>query len=93
MPGSRPGYVVDIQSRLLGDLATRVVIPVIPKASAPRITLSTLNPIVTIGGAEFVLMTQNVAAVPLQRLGAPAGSLDFHRDDIVRAIDALLSGL
>jgi toxin CcdB len=93
MPRSRAAYVVDIQSRLLDELSTRVVIPLLPRHAAPSVPAKTLNPLVLIDGAEYVLMTQNLATVPLSRLRAPVGTLAAHRDEIVRAIDALLSGL
>jgi toxin CcdB len=93
MPRSGAGYVVDVQSRLLDDLATRVVIPLIPHRSAPAIPLKTLNPVFSIAGDAFVLMTQAMASVPLIQLRDPVGSLADQRDDIVRAIDALLSGI
>jgi toxin CcdB len=93
MPGSRTGYVVDIQSRLLDEMSTRVVIPLVPRQMAPRAPAKTLNPVVLIDSAEYVLMTQNIATVPLARLRAPTGTLISHRDEIVRAIDTLLSGL
>ncbi|WP_428488560.1 CcdB family protein [Rhodopila sp.] len=38
-------------------------------------------------------MTQNVATVPLAQLRAPIGTLASHRDQVIRAIDALLSGI
>jgi toxin CcdB len=93
MPRLRPGYVVDIQSRLLDEMSTRVVIPLIPKPQAPAIPARTLNPAFAIDGAEHVLMTQNMAAVPLTELRVSVGTLASHRDEIIRAVDALLSGL
>jgi toxin CcdB len=93
MPRSKAGYVVDIQSRLLDGMSTRVVIPLLPEPAAPSITAKILNPVVLIDGNEYVLMTQNVATVPLSQLRAPVGTLAAHRDQIVRAIDTLLSGL
>lgn len=92
MPRGRAGYVVDIQSRLLDAMATRVVIPLLPRQAAPP-PAKALNPVLTIDGVEHVLMTQNIATVPLVQLRTPAGTLAMERDQIVRAIDALLSGL
>ena len=93
MPRSRPGYVVDVQSRLLDELSTRVVIPLIPKSAAPTIPIKTLNPLFSIDGREYVLMTQNMASVPNVQLRAPFCTLATQRDHIIRAIDALLSGI
>ena len=93
MPRGRVGFVVDVQSRLLEDLATRVVVPLLPKASAPRVPMKTLNPLLPFHGSEFVLMTQNMASIPVAQLGRAAGTLAPQRDEIIRAIDALLSGI
>ena len=93
-PAPRAGlYVVDIQSPLLNSIATRVVIPLVPKAAAPPVLISTLNPLFSIGGREFVLMTQNLASLPVQQLRDPVGTLSPQRDSIVRSIDALLGGI
>jgi toxin CcdB len=93
MPRGGAGYVVDVQSRMLEGLATRVVIPLIPTASAPRIPMKTLNPALSFEGGDFVLMTQNVASIPVAQLGLTLGTLPIQSDQIVRAIDALLSGI
>jgi toxin CcdB len=93
MLGARPGYIVDVQSGLLENLATRVVIPLLPKSAAPRIPLKTLNPFLLFNGYDFVLMTQNMASIRVAQLGHAVGTLATQRDQIVRAIDALLSGI
>jgi toxin CcdB len=93
MPRARAGYIVDVQSRLLEDLATRIAIPLIAKGAAPRITLKTLNPLLPFDGTDFILMTQNMASIPVSELGHAAGTLATQRDHIIRAIDALLSGI
>jgi toxin CcdB len=63
MPRGGAGFMVDVQSRLLEDLATRVVIPLVPQAFAPRIPMKTLNPVLPFNGAAFMLMTQNLASI------------------------------
>jgi toxin CcdB len=93
MPSGRTGFIVDVQSRLLEELATRVVIPLVAQAVAPRIPMKTLNPVLPFDGTAFVLMTQNMASIPLAQMGRLAGTLAAERDQIVRAIDALLSGI
>lgn len=82
-----------MQSRLLDGFATRVVIPLLPLNDAPKSPVRTLNPIFVVDGSSYMLMAQNIATVPLKQLGTPVGSLAAERDDVVRAIDALLSGL
>jgi toxin CcdB len=93
MPRGRIGFIVDVQSRLSEDLATRVVIPLVPQDVAPRIPMKTLNPVLRFNGAAFVLMTQNMASIPIAQMGRSVGTLAVERDQIVRTIDALLSGI
>jgi toxin CcdB len=84
---------VDIQSRLLDDFGTRVVMPLVPLGLAPRSPLPSLNPVFVIGGDRYMLMGQNHATLSVKRLRRSAGTLDAERDQIVRAVDALISGL
>lgn len=91
-PGRGGGYVVDIQADLLRQLNTRVVIPLLPRAQAPEPARS-LNPIYVIGGADHILATQFMSAVRTIELGPAIGSLADRRDEIVRAIDLLLTGV
>lgn len=85
-------FVVVLQSELLDRLATRVVAPLIPqdRIGAP---LRTLNPVIQIGDTAYCVMPQLVATLTLGELGVRIGSLAMHRDEIVRAVDALLSGI
>ena len=88
--GPGEGYVVDVQAPLLDELSTRVVIPLLPADG--RGTIRDLNPVVDIDGRPFVVMTQELSAVPRTLLKRSAGSLDAWRDEIVRALDVLLTG-
>ena len=55
--------------------------------------MKTLNPLLPFNGAAFVLMTQNMASIAVAQMGRLVGTLTAERDQIVRAIDALLSGI
>ncbi len=93
MPRGRAGFIIDVQSRLLEELATRVVIPLVPRTGAPRIPMKTLNPVLHFDGGAFVLMTQNMAGVPVAQTGRSVGTLAAEGVQIVRAIDALIRGI
>lgn len=88
--GPNEGYVVDVQASLLDALSTRVVIPLLPADTGRAIR--DLNPVVDIDGRPFVVMTQELSAVPRTLLNRSVGSLDAWRDEIVRALDVLLTG-
>jgi len=86
----RGRWVMDAQSALTEGLPTRVVVPLLPRAGAAVAT--ELNPILTIDGAEFALMTELLAAIPRRELGPPHASLAAERDSITRALDLLFTG-
>lgn len=85
------GYLLDVQSDLLSGLNTRVVVPLLPKSSAP-FPAQRLNPVFSINGLEVVMATQYMAAVPESELLFCSGSLAEQQDDIAAALDMLLLG-
>jgi toxin CcdB len=91
LPNGAEGYVVDVQADLLSYLATRTVIPLLPLAKA-KLAMSDLNPIFQINGNSFVLVTQEIAALPKHRFRHAVASLNAAHDKIIRALDILLSG-
>lgn len=66
--------------------------PLLPQGAAGR-GLRSLNPEMAIGDERLVLMPQLLATLAVAELGERVGSLAHQRDDITRALDALLSGV
>src|ERR1700683_4126284 len=90
-PGRRSaGYVVDVQSDLLSDLASRVVVPLLPETETRA--ASRLNPTFDIDGQRHVLIVQSIASVPRRELRGAVASLKDNHDTILAAIDFLLTG-
>ncbi len=86
-------FVIDVQADLLDDLASRVVIPLRPAREADKEALDRLNPMIEFDGEEYVLMTTDIAALPVKRLGEKIASLgDRHGDRISAALDFLFAG-
>jgi toxin CcdB len=85
-------FLVDVQSDLLEQLQTRVVIPLTRTAGLAKKPLSHLTPALKFDGESYLLMTPQLAGVARSDLGAPAGSLAAERDAIVAAMDFLLAG-
>ncbi len=85
-------FLVDVQSDLLDQLQTRVVIPLTRTAGLAKKPLSHLTPALTFDGESYVLMTPQLAGVARTDLGALAGSLAGERQAIVAAMDFLLTG-
>lgn len=86
------GLVVDCQSDLLSHLNTRVVVPLIPRARAPR-PARRFNPVFAIEGDEHVMATQFISAVERRELGAVVTSLADRSFEITGALDVLISGV
>ena len=84
--------VMDCQADILADLNTRVVVPLLPLADAPK-PARNLNPVLEIEGASHVMLAQQLSAVERRELGARVGSLATHEREIVNALDFLLTGV
>lgn len=85
-------YLLDLQSDLLGPLATRVVAPLFWAESAgPR--AKTLMPRFEIDGRTVVMSTPELAGVSSSQLGSRVGSLAENRDEIIAALDFLFTGI
>jgi toxin CcdB len=93
-PRSRATYplLVNVQSDLLDEMQTRVVIPLTKVATLTKKPVGQLMPTVQFEGEAYVLMTPQLAGIARRELGPAAGSLAERRDTIVAAMDFLLSG-
>jgi toxin CcdB len=69
-----PGWWLDARADLLEGLNTRVVVPLLPEAEAPK-PARRLNPVVEVEGQRAVMVTQFLSAVPERLLGKPVESL------------------
>lgn len=85
-------FLVDVQSDLLGQLGTRVVIPLYRQGGASLQPITRLTLEVEIEGEVCLLMTPQLAGIALRELGAPVVSLHDHRSEIVAALDLLITG-
>lgn len=86
-----PGYLLDCQADILRDLSTRLAVPLLPVEYAPPPSRR-LNPCVTIGGEEVVMMTHFASAIPRSALGPVVQSLANEEIVIMNAFDMLLTG-
>lgn len=86
-------YFVDIQNGLLDALNSRVVIPLTPVGKSDKNYPNNLCPIVKIKNKNFALLTHQLSSVSISFLNKKEGSLASNRDDIVAAIDFLVTGI
>ena len=85
------GFLLDVQTDLLDQLNTRIVVPLMPMAKAPQ-PAKRLNPSFDIGGDPYVTVTQFMAAVPAAMLKASVTNLADQADDITNALDMVFFG-
>lgn len=85
-------FLLDIQASLLDSLATRVVVPLamLKQFGKPA---KYLNPIFTIDNKKVVMMTPELAGVSVKILGNKVISLSAFRQDIMNALDFLITGI
>ena len=85
-------FLLDVQSDFLSGFSTRVVVPLAPTGSVGK-SAQRLHPQFQIGGAGMVMMTELLAAVPKRALGVSVTSLAPQRDEIIAALDFLITGI
>lgn len=85
--------VVDVQADILADLASRVVVPLMPADRAEKEVLARLKPTLSIDGRDYVFQTTDIAALPIARLGEQVTRLEpDDRDAVTNALDFLFFG-
>jgi toxin CcdB len=84
--------LADVQAELLGDLETRVVIPLVRGATFTSFPLRFLMPAVEIEGESYLLVTPQLAGVSRWDLGPHTASVAVHARTISTALDILLRG-
>ena len=86
-------YLVDVQSSLLSELATRIVIPLGKRSAFGGETLQGLTPDISFGDEALLLLTPQISSVSEKYLKNPVGSLSHFREQIVGALDRAITGI
>jgi len=86
-------YILDIQSNLLDDLRTTVVIPLCATNLAGKAAITKLCPIFEIKDKPFIALTQQIAGIDRKFLGKEVCDLSEHRSEIIAALDFFVSGI
>jgi toxin CcdB len=86
-------YLVDVQSDLLDELDSRVVIPLRSVERFPNVKLpARLTPVFRLDGKDFLLETPKMSAVPKRVLKSPVVTLSDEQARITEALDFLFQG-
>jgi toxin CcdB len=85
-------FLVLLQADVAADGELRVVAPV-ANAAGTSDADGKLLPIVRHDGKAYRLVLDMITSVPKSALREPLGSVAAHRDDIIRGIDWLFTGV
>ncbi|MFA0066022.1 CcdB family protein [Vibrio breoganii] len=86
-------YFVDVQSEMLDTLNTRLVIPLTPVEMLEKKAPIHLCPVIHIDEGDFVILTHQMASVPNKILRDPVNELSTFRNEVIAAIDFLITGI
>jgi toxin CcdB len=84
--------VVDCQTDFLDSLGTRYAIPLYSEPEAEW-RFSRLTPKMSFDGGQYTLATPLGAAIDVNALGPPIGSLSAEAYTILNAIDFMITGV
>ncbi len=88
----RVPLALNVQADLLSGLQTRVVVPLVPLEAAKKEAIEHLKPVLTIHNTRYLLMTTDIATLPLTELGPVVTNLKEHHHVITNALDFLFQG-
>jgi toxin CcdB len=81
-------FLLDIQNDILKNLSSRVVIPLIISKEA----INFLNPQFIINEIDVILSTAELASISTENFGNKVCSLKHKREEIIGAVDFLVTG-
>jgi len=93
-PGSKADFpfLVDVQSDLLSELRTRVVIPLCSRNWLDSEPITKLVPELEIDGEKYLALTPQLAGISVKDLGESVANLAQRRSDFIAALDLLVTG-
>lgn len=86
-------YLLDVQSDLLSDLGTRVVVPLCPASAMKGKLIRTLMPVLKIDNKSYAMLTPQLAGIESKRIGPEVINASSYRNEIISALDLLLTGI
>lgn len=86
-------YIVDVQSNLLSNLRTRLVIPLSSQPDEAAQRPRRLTPVFVVAGQRLALQPQLAAHLDARALRKARASLAGHMGEIRDALDAVVSGI
>ncbi|MCC7517365.1 MAG: CcdB family protein [Pseudomonadales bacterium] len=85
-------FLLDVQTELLDELQTRVVVPLTSAEKNVAQQMSRLTPLLKIDGENYLMLTPQLAGINKKELGKPVADLSSSRTEIIVALDFLVTG-
>jgi toxin CcdB len=85
-------YYLNVQAELLDSLNTRVIVPLVREDETGK-SVKGLHLKFKVKGETVVMSTAELAGLPVRALGEKVASLNSKRDEIIAALDLLLTGI
>ncbi|MDD2828206.1 MAG: CcdB family protein [Sulfuricurvum sp.] len=83
-------FLLDIQSDILGDLNTRLTVPL---AVSPKQYKSLpFTPMIEVNGKNYMVMFHLMASYPINEYGSVIGNLEKDRSILLGAYDFMIQG-
>ena len=84
--------LLDIQNQLLDSLETRLVIPLTPLSKYETQPIKELMPVILINSKKYVLLTPLQSGIHKKNLGTFVIDISSKRQEVISALDFLLTG-
>lgn len=85
--------MLDGPSDLMVDLGTRVVVPLCRASVTKGKPITKLTPVFEIEGARYTMLTPQLAGIARKQIGAAVADLRESRNEIMAALDLLITGI
>jgi toxin CcdB len=85
-------YLLAVQSDILADLATQIVVPLGKSNVVANRPADRLTPLLDVDGETLVMFTPELGPIPQALLRKQVANLESQRDRIRDALDFLFSG-
>jgi toxin CcdB len=69
------------------------VIPLVKQTTVGKKPMKDLTPVVEVEGHKYLVLTPQLAGIAASELGAEVGSVASSRNEIVAALDFLVTGI
>lgn len=84
-------FVVIVQSSQFNNYRRRVVVPLVRATAIGKVSYARFNPTFKIRGTSVVLHPLEIVSIPTEQLGVLVGSLSAEAQQILAALDELLT--